>query len=214
MVNTVRLERSTLKKIKFFSVILLISLVVAGCSNYKFKESIHYEISDFTVTDHRGDTLTLGDLKGKPWLAMFVFTNCTTICSPMTYNMADIQETLVKKGIEDYNIVAFSVDPENDKPEVMAQYLDRHTVADESKWHMVTGYDQTFIEQFAQKSFHAYVKKVEGEDQVYHASTIYLVDENGVAVKYYDGYSSEANGVPKDSIVVDLDTLIEERVKK
>lgn len=210
-----RLERIRLKK-KFIalSILLVLSAIIAGCSNYKFKETIDYEIADFTVTDHRGETISLEDLKGEPWLAMFVFTNCNTICSPMTYNMADIQEKLIEEGIEDYKIIGFSVDPEYDTPEVITEYLARHTVPDESKWHYVTGYDQAFIEQLATKSFKAYVKKVEGEEQVYHSSSIYLVDEKGVAVKYYDGYSAESDGVPMDTIVIDLDTLIEERLVK
>lgn len=202
------------KKYVALSLLLILTIVLSGCSNYKFKETINYEVSDFTVTDHRGEEVSLEDLKGEPWLAMFVFTNCTTICSPMTYNMADIQQRLIDKGIENYKIVGFSVDPENDSPEVLSEYLARHTVPDESKWYYVTGYDQEFIEQLAANSFKAYVKKVDGEDQVYHASSFYLVDEKGVAVKYYDGYSSDGDGVPMDSVVVDLDTLIEERIGK
>ena len=210
-----RLERKRLKK-KFIalSILLVLAIVVAGCSNYKFKETINYEIADFTVTDHRGETISLEDLKGEPWLAMFVFTNCNTICSPMTYNMADIQEKLIEEGIEDYKIIGFSVDPENDSSEVMAEYLARHTVPDESKWHYVSGYDQAFIEQLALKSFKALVKKVEGEEQVAHSSSIFLVDEKGVAVKYYDGYTTDASGIPIDTIAIDLDTLIEERLEK
>lgn len=202
------------KKYVALSLLLILTVALSGCSNYKFKETINYEVSDFTVTDHRGEEVSLEDLKGEPWLAMFVFTNCTTICSPMTYNMADIQQRLIDKGIENYKIVGFSVDPENDSPEVLSEYLARHTVPDESKWYYVTGYDQEFIEQLAANSFKAYVKKVDGEDQVYHASSFYLVDEKGVAVKYYDGYSSDGDGVPMDSVVVDLDTLIEERIGK
>ena len=210
-----RLERIRLKK-KFIALSILFTLfvIVAGCSNYKFKESINYEIADFTVTDHRGEKISLEDLKGEPWLAMFVFTNCNTICSPMTYNMTDIQERLIEEGVEDYKIIGFSVDPEYDTPEVMSEYLARHTVPDESKWHYVSGYDQAFIEQLALKSFRAYVKKVEGEEQIAHSSFIFLVDEKGVAVKYYDGYTTDANGVPIDTIAIDLDTLIEERLGK
>ena len=208
-----RLERILLKKkLIALSILLVLSAIIAGCSNYKFKETIDYEIADFTVTDHRGETISLEDLKGEPWLAMFVFTNCNTICSPMTYNMADIQEKLIEEGIEDYKIIGFSVDPENDSPEVMTEYLARHTVPDESKWHYVSGYDQAFIEQLATKSFKAVVKKIEGVEQVTHSSFIFLVDEKGVAVKYYDGYTTDANGIPIDTIAIDLDTLIEERL--
>ena len=195
-------------------VVLVIATLISGCSNYQFKATTNYEISDFTMTDHRGEQVTLESLKGKPWLAMFIFTNCKTICSPMTYNMKLIQDELVEKGIEDYQIVAFSVDPNYDTPEKLTEYLERHSVADESKWHLLTGYDQSFIEQFAVGSFKALVKKVEGEDQVIHANTFYLVDEKGVAVKNYTGYSADEDGVPYDTIVTDLESLIEERLGK
>ena len=199
------------KKLLALSILLILSIALSGCSNYKFKQTINYEVGDFTVTDHRGEKISLEDLKGEPWFAMFVFTNCNTICSPMTYNMADIQQKLIDKGIENYKIVGFSVDPENDSPEVMTEYLERHTVPDESKWYYVSGYDQSFIEQLAKNSFHALVLKREGQEQVTHSASVFLVDEQGVAVKYYDAYSSKEDGVPMDDIVIDLDTLLDER---
>ncbi|MEK4425640.1 SCO family protein [Solibacillus sp. FSL K6-1523] len=202
------------KKSLALALLLVVSIVMSACSNYQFKPTTSYEISNFTVTDHRGEEVSLESLKGEPWLAMFIFANCTTICSPMTYNMSLIQEELVKKGVEDYKIVAFSVDPANDSPEVLTEYLSRFNVPDESKWHLVTGYDQKFIEQLAVGSFKSLVKAIEGDDQVMHANTFYLVDEQGVAVKNYTGYSQTEDGVPYDTIAVDLQSLIEERLGK
>lgn len=200
------------KKYMLAAVLLLVAAVVSGCSNYKFKATTHYEVQDFTVTNHRGEEVTLEDLKGKPWLSMFIFTNCTTICSPMTYNMTEIQASLKERGVEDYNIVAFSVDPATDTPEVLAKYLSFYDVPDESKWHLVTGYDQTFIEQLAWNSFKSVVRSPNDpeNDQVLHANTFSLVDENGIVVKNYTGYSEEENGVSYDTIAIDLKTLIEE----
>ncbi|PKC50500.1 hypothetical protein RhiirA1_486184, partial [Rhizophagus irregularis] len=63
------------KKLFCIITILVISTVLAACSNYKFKADVNYPIEDFQVTDHRGNTVTLEDLKGEPWLAMFIFTN-------------------------------------------------------------------------------------------------------------------------------------------
>lgn len=201
-----------MKRFGVFVSIMVVLLVLSGCSNYKFKPSIEYTISDFTATDHRGDTITLESLKGEPWLAMFIFTNCDTICTPMTFNMADIQKRLVEEGLEDYKIVAFSVDPSRDTPEVLSEYLSYYPIADESKWHLLTGYDQKWIEQFSVKSFKSFVKMPTEGDQVVHANTFYLVDEQGVAVKNYTGYSEQEDGVQKDTIAIDLETLIEERL--
>lgn len=194
--------------------LLLIATIVSACSNYKFKPSTSYEIEDFNMIDHRGEKVTLETFKGKPWLAMFIFTNCTTICSPMTVNMAMVQEELIDRGVEDYNIVAFSVDPKNDSPEVLAGYLNFFDVPDESKWHLLTGYDQTFIEQFGKESFKTLIKAPTDSDQVVHMNTFHLVDENGIIVKNYSGYSETADGVSYDTIALDMKTLIEERLGK
>lgn len=193
---------------------LLLATILGACSNYKFKAETEYEIEDFKVTNHRGETVTLESLKGKPWIAMFIFTNCTTVCQPMTFNMTRIQEKLVERGIEDYNIVGFSVDPANDTPEVLSQYLSHFSIPDESKWNLVTGYDQKFIEQFALNSFKTLVKMPEDNNQVIHGSSFYLVDEKGIAVKYYAGYAESDEGIPFDTIAIDMETLIEERLGK
>ncbi|MFP3917306.1 SCO family protein [Lysinibacillus telephonicus] len=194
--------------------ILFIATILGACSNYKFKGNINYKIEDFKATNHRGETVTLESLKGKPWIAMFMFTNCTTICQPMTFNMTTIQEKLAERGIEDYNIVGFSVDPANDTPEVLSEYLNHFSVPDESKWNLVTGYDQKFIEQFSVNSFKAITKKPANDDQVIHSARFYIVDENGIAVKDYLGYDENPEGVPYDTIAIDMETLIEERLEK
>ena len=202
------------KKYALIAMLLIVTSIVSACSNYKFKASTNYEIESFTVTNHRGEEVTLESLKGKPWLAMFIFTNCETICSPMTYNMTEVQNALIERGVEDYNIVAFSVDPATDSPEVLAKYLDFYDVPDESKWNLVTGYEQAWIEQFAVNSFKSLVKMPDNSDQVLHANTFYLVDENGIAVKNYTGYSEQEDGVSYDTIAIDMETLIEERLKQ
>lgn len=192
----------------------MISTILGACSNYKFKEDHSYPVEDFKMTDQRGETVTLEDLKGEPWIAMFIFTKCVTVCPPLTYNMTVLQEELVDLGVEDYKIVAFSVDPETDTPEVLTEYLSNYPVPDESKWHLLTGYDQKFIEQFALNSFKSFVKKPEEGDQVIHQIYYYIVDEKGNSVKTYDGYSETEGGVQFETIAIDLKTLIGERLEK
>ena len=194
-----------------FTLMLLAATVLTACSNYQFKPTTNFEISEFTMTDHRNNEVTLESLKGEPWLAMFMFTSCTTICSPMTMNMTRVQDALEKKGLEDYKIVAFSIDPDYDTPERLAEYLNRHTPSDESKWHMLTGYDQKFIEQFGRNSFKTPIQAIEGNDQVIHANTFFLVDEKGIAVKNYSGTGIGEDGVPYETIASDMEALIDER---
>ena len=200
------------KRYALVAVLLFAAVIMSACSNYKFKATTHYKVEDFQVTNHRGEEVGLADFKGKPWLAMFIFTNCTTVCTPMTYNMTEVQHELIDRGVEDYNIVAFSVDPATDKPAVLADYLERYDVPDESKWNLLTGYDQKFIEQFALNSFKTLVRMPTDpkDNQVLHQSLFFLVDENGVAVKNYTGASMDGEEISYDTIAIDMETLIEE----
>ncbi|MGE7839866.1 SCO family protein [Lysinibacillus sp. NPDC093712] len=201
-------------KNKVIGFVLLLALVsvLSACGNVKFKADYSYEIQDFDHVNQRGENVSLESLKGKPWLGMYIFTNCNSVCPPMTFNMTQIQEKLMKKGIEDYNLVAFSVDPEVDTPEVLADYLARYTVPDESKWNLLTGYSQSYIEQFAVKSTKSLVKDDPNSDQVIHGIQFFLVDKDGILVKQYDGYAKDAADVPIDTIVGDLETYIDENL--
>lgn len=192
---------------KLMPLLLLFAVIIAGCSSGKnFKAETAYDIQEFSATNQKGDQVKLDSLKGKPWIAMFIFTTCTTVCPPMTANMADIQKTLHEKKINDYNIVGFTVDPTIDTEKKLAAYLKNYNVVDDSKWQFLTGYSQAFIEKFAVDSFKTLVKKTDGNDQVMHGTSFSLVDQKGVVVKSYSGVSN----VPKDEIVTDLESIIED----
>lgn len=185
---------------RFFSLAALLSavLLLSACGNSGVK--------DFSYTDHRGETVSLEELKGTPWLATFAFTSCETVCPPMMFNMTEIQEELKESGIEEYKIIAFSVDPAVDTPEKMQEYLTQFSVPDESKWHLLTGYTQEQIGKFASDNFKSFVKKDPSSNQVIHGTSFYLVDQEGRVVNNYDGFKN----VPVDEIRENLEKLIEE----
>ncbi len=160
-------------------------------------------VEEFHYTDHRGEQLSNEDLEGTPWLATFVFTNCETVCPPMTFNMADLQKDLESNGLSDYKIVAFSVDPNEDTPEKMQEYLSHYPISDESKWHLLTGYSQDEIAEFATENFKSLVKNDPNSDQVIHGTSFYLVDQKGEVVGNYDGFEQ----VPTEKIIKDMQEL-------
>ena len=183
--------------------LLVLSSILAACGSYKFEPEMSIDVEDFSFTNQNNEQVSLESLKGKPWLAMFIFTNCNSICPPMTFNMADVQKSLKDEGVNDYQIVAFSVDPEVDAPDVLKNYLTTYSVIDDSKWQLLTGYKQQYIEQFARKSFNSLVKNDPNSDQVVHMGSFYLVNADGVVVKDYDG----ASNVPVETIVADMKAL-------
>ncbi|SIT81130.1 protein SCO1/2 [Edaphobacillus lindanitolerans] len=196
-----------MKKLLAFTVFALAAAMLLGaCNAGKFKGDFNWEVQSFEYTDQHGEKVSLDDLKGEVWLAQFVFTNCTSVCPPMMYNMTELQDRIKAKGIEDYKIVSFSVDPDHDTPEALQEYLDMFEVADESKWEMLTGYSQDEISKFSVKSFKLPVIDDPNSDQVTHGTSFFLVDQEGHAVKSYDGYVD----VPFDIITEDMAALIKE----
>ncbi len=183
--------------------LLVLTTILAACGSYKFEPKMSIDVEDFSFTNQNNKQVSLDSLKGQPWLAMFIFTNCNSICPPMTYNMTDVQKSLEDEGVKNYQIVAFSVDPEVDTPDILKNYLQTYSVVKDSKWQLLTGYDQKYIEQFARKSFNSLVKNDPNSDQVVHMSSFYLVNADGVVVKDYDG----ATNVPVETIVADMKAL-------
>lgn len=191
-----------LKKVFFLLMLTGIIALAAGCGNSGLKDAKNYPIENFTFTNQDGEPISKKDLEGKVWVADFVFTNCADVCPPMTANMAKLQDMIKEEGLEDVEIVSFSVDPEVDSPETLKEYGKKFN-ADFDNWSFLTGYSQEEIERFTLENFKALVKKPESGDQVIHGTDFYLVDQNGDMRKYYTGLKE----VPFEQIIEDIKAL-------
>lgn len=183
-------------------IILLLIAFLSACGSSGIKDPLNYHIEDFTFINQDGNEFGLKDLKGKVWLADFIFTKCDTICPPMTFNMTKLQQMAKEEGIENIEFVSFSVDPEIDTPEVLKEYGGKFDLNFDN-FHFLTGYSQSFIETFALDNFKTLVKKPENEEQVIHQSYFFLVNENGTIMKLYPG----AEGIPFADIINDMKAL-------
>lgn len=189
-------------KIRLFLVTSMIVILLSACGGSGIKDPLNYPVEDFTFTDHNGEEFGSKNLEGKVWIADFIFTNCNTVCPPMTHNMTKLQKMVKEEGLENVEFVSFSVDPEVDSPEVLKEYGGKFEL-EFSNFHFLTGYKQEFIEKFALDNFKTLVKKPENEEQVIHQSYFYLVDQNGTIMKYYTGSSD----VPYADIINDIKAL-------
>lgn len=166
--------------------------------------NISETIADFSYTTQDEEQLSNKDLEGEWWIADFVFTNCETVCLPMTYHMSLLQSEINEKNMP-IKFVSFSVDPDNDTPEELKEYGELND-ADFTSWSFLTGYDFHTIKELSIKSFRAILKEPEyGSDQVMHDTRFFLVDPEGNIVKGYDGVQKESI----DLIIEDLLTLQE-----
>ncbi|SHM88830.1 SCO family protein [Gracilibacillus kekensis] len=175
---------------------------ILGENNQSNNENeFSYEVEDFTFTNQDGEEFSKSELDGKYWIANMIFTNCETICPPMTANMARLQGLLEEENM-DAELVSFSVDPDNDSPKVLREYIEQRGGTFDN-WHALTGYSNEEIKSFAQNSFKAFVEKPENSDQVIHVKTFYLVSPEGNAIKGYNG--EKADNMKK--IVEDIKSL-------
>ena len=184
-----------MKKLRILFILALgFLLIMAGCSQ---NPKTGNQIENFTFTDQNDKPFGLKDLKGKVWVADFVFTSCTTICPPMTHNLSELQKKIEKAGLKNVEIVSFSVDPTVDTPKALKDYAAKFD-ANQKKWHFLTGYSQDKIEAFAKDNFSAFVKKPENDDQVIHGISFYIVNKKGeILEKNYTGNKD----VPYDEII-------------
>lgn len=102
----------------------------------------------------------------------------------MMMEMASLQQIFEEQGLK-VEFVSFTVDPEVDSSEVLKQYIQQFT-ADESNWHMLTGYSQKEMEAFARDEFQTIVQKPDTSNQVIHGTNFYLVDDHGYLVNEYN----------------------------
>ncbi|WP_347552131.1 SCO family protein [Pseudalkalibacillus hwajinpoensis] len=188
------------KKLLLLTSIMTILVILAACGK-DVPDDLDWQVQDFTYTEHTNSEFGLNDLEGKVWIADFIFTNCETVCPPMTANMAQLQEKLKDADVE-VELVSFSVDPERDTPEKLVSFSEKFD-ADLSNWHFLTGYDGDEIQEFAKNSFQTLALPDPNSDQFTHGTSFYLVNKEGIVVKKYSGVSN----VPFEEIVDDVKAL-------
>lgn len=189
---------------RYFKSIILILVVffLAACGE-DIETNMSENVAEFDFTTQDKGTLSLDDLEGEWWVADFIFTNCTTVCLPMTSNMSVLQDKMKEEEL-DAQLVSFSVDPDYDTPEVLQEYADEYD-ADLDNWTFLTGYDFQTIKELSIKSFRSMLAEAQpGDDQVTHGVSFFLVNPEGKVIKKYDGRDQKE----MDNIIEDLKIVL------
>jgi protein SCO1 len=121
---------------------IAMALSVAACSSEPEligTDMERQEAPPFTLTDHRGETVTLEDLRGKAVAMTFIFTNCPDVCPLIINRMNMAYQELPDDKRDGIAMVAVTVDPERDDPETMGAYLESRGVDNLDRWYGLTG---------------------------------------------------------------------------
>jgi protein SCO1 len=157
-------------------------------------------VPDFTLTDKTGKKVSLADLKGKVWVADFVFTTCGGPCPIMTRRMRELHQALYARGVTDVVTVTFTVDPETDTPPVLTEYA-RQFDADNLNWLFLTG-DVMSIYDLSRNGFKLpAIKSDDANHQVEHSPRFVLVDHRGQIRGYYEIVTDEEMELPRAEVI-------------
>jgi len=149
-------------------------------------------VGPFWLKDQDGATFSEASLDGHVWVAAFMFTRCPTVCPEMVRRMRAIQERARASGVE-LSLVSFSVDPENDTPEVLAAYAQKYG-ANLASWRFLTG-DLEVIRETAERGFKIGVDgtpKAGAEHYgITHGTHLVLLDRHRTIRGYYQSTDSD-----------------------
>lgn len=149
-------------------------------------------VPDFSLTERSGENVTLAQLRGKIWIADFIYTSCTDTCPLQTAMMARLQKEY--SAIPVVQLVSVTVDPERDTPQTLSIYAARHN-ADAKRWFFLTGQRDRII-RLIQDGFHLSVAALpngaEASDIIPHSPRFVLIDKEARIRGYYDSRELEA----------------------
>lgn len=154
----------------------------------------------FELVNQDGETVTQEDFAGKYMLTYFGYTFCPDVCPTELQVMGTALDMMPKDIADEITPVFFTVDPERDTVEAVAEYVPYF----HDRMVGLTGtVEQTSA---AAKAYRVYYAKVipEGEPEdtdtylMDHSSFVYLMDREGKFVRHFNyGTSPEdmAKGV-------------------
>jgi protein SCO1/2 len=197
------------------AVLLLSTVVCLVCGQPSRELPLLATLPEFRLTDQNGRPFGSRELRGKVWLADFMFTRCPTACPRLTALMQRVREHA--KGIHRrLHFVSFTIDPAHDTPPVLLAYARQHRAT--RSWSFLTGSYEA-LEQTIVRGFKVSTGREEEEGpargaaipderlaEVFHGTHLVLVDP---ALRVRGYYGSEDDGV-EEHIAADARLLLAE----
>ncbi|MBI4791285.1 MAG: SCO family protein [Deltaproteobacteria bacterium] len=143
--------------IGIFTIVLgVLSLTGPEAGAAKYERSIEtFSIPDVVLVNQLGEKIRLKSLleSDHPVIVDFIYATCTTICPVLSAGFANLQKK-VDPVTEKVHLVSITIDPENDTPAAMKEYLERYQA--QPGWDFLTG-SRRDIDQ-VMRAFDAYFR--------------------------------------------------------
>ena len=154
---------------------------------------------DFTLIDQTGKQIRLSDFRGRVVAIDFLYTRCPLpdVCPRLAANFARLQRRFGPRVI----LLSITIDPQNDTPEVLAQYAKLWKANPES-WHFLTG-DPEAIRSVASAFGMLYFAD---EGSMTHTSATAVIGRDGKVAGIVEG-SAYAVSQLGDLIALEMEAL-------
>src|SRR5205823_9425224 len=163
-------------------------------------------VPEFLLVNQDGQNFGSAQLRGKIWIADFIYTTCPGPCPMISSRMSELQQPLEKT---DVHLVSFTVDPTKDTPEVLRAYAEK-LHAQHGRWDFLTG-PQPIIYELSRDGFKLAVSDGTGDAGIpVHSTRMILVDRHGDIRGYYD--AAEPDAITK--LIADTTHLLREQPKQ
>jgi len=181
--------RSNFGSLLIVAILATSLLVVSGCRLSSSAEDAHdgaataSSLTDTSLVDQNGKTLSLAALKGRPLIVDFIYTSCPGPCLMETAKLTNVALRLGSDLGWKVAIVSITVDPEHDGPAQLREYAQQQG-ADKKGWYFLTGSAADVDRALAGFK----LSRERGPDgSVGHLVDMILVGRDGREVREYDG---------------------------
>jgi protein SCO1/2 len=181
--------------------LFVVLLASAGCTLHSSLPELG-DVPAFKLTTENGAAFSSDSLKGKVWVADFIFTTCNGPCPRMSAQMRRLQVALKKKPetLNSVRLLSITVDPKHDDPPTLLEYAARFR-ADSRIWSFLTGPEEE-IRKLSVDTFHVNT----AANGLEHSTRFILVDGKARVRGYYE--SNDATAL--DQLAEDIDKLRKE----
>lgn len=159
---------------------------------------VYGHVTDFALENQDGAKVTLDAMRGKIWVANFIFTSCAGICPTMSKNMYSVQESFA--DFPDVHLVSITVDPTTDTREELTRYAERFE-ANTDQWQFLRGEKEDILKLAREGMLIG-----SGDEPVNHSPRFVLVDREGNLRGFYIGTEPEEI----DELIGDIQELLSE----
>lgn len=174
-----------------------------------------FKVPEFNLTNEFGKPFGSKNLKGRFYVASFMFTSCPTTCPGLVERLKKVQKRVRGLG-QKIAILSISVDPDWDTPEVLYKYSRKHK-SNPYIWSFLTG-SRAELRSLLIDGFKVPMGDKEevvgsvGTEKVtlmdiVHTEKVIVVDDKGFARGFY---TTDKNGMNK--MMIDIGLLVNKNI--